>query len=59
MRRLYYTDMDFIEILCIRGGPLDEVVFFEPNNFLNLMLLDIFLSLKALQHFFYFVGTYR
>jgi hypothetical protein len=53
MRRLYYTDMDFIEILCIRGGPLDEVVFIEPNNFLNLlMLLDIFLSLKALQHFF-------
>ena len=57
MRRLYYTDMDFIEILCIRGGPLDEVVFIEPNNFLNLlMLLDIFLSLKALQHFLKFCG---
>jgi hypothetical protein len=48
--------MDSTEILCIRGGPLDEVVFIEPNNFLNLMLLDIFLSFKALQHFFLFCG---
>jgi hypothetical protein len=52
--------MDFAEILCIRGGPFDEVVFIEPNNFLNLlMLLDIFLSFKALQQFVYFVGTCR
>jgi hypothetical protein len=28
-------------------------IFIEPNNFLNLlMLLDIFLSFKALEHFF-------
>jgi hypothetical protein len=34
-------------------------IFIEPNNFLNLLiLLDIFLSFKALERLFYFVGTY-
>ena len=34
-------------------------IFIEPNNFLNLlMLLDIFLSFKALERLFYFVDAY-
>ena len=35
-------------------------IFIEPDNFFNLlMLLDLFLSFKVHERFFYFVGTYK
>jgi hypothetical protein len=52
--------MDFRNIMYYIGADhLMGWIFIEPNNFLNLlMLLDIFLSFKALERLFYFVGTY-